>query len=444
MNGSCWYECSRGCEYRAPFTGVTYRCRGCDGLLDVAHDLDSLKKRTAGDWKTLFAERAASSEWLYTSGVWGKYEWVYPPVEKENIVSLGEGNTPLLPLARLGEQLGVPDLWIKQCGTNPTGSFKDLGMTVLVSAANQMIATGQPIRALACTSIGDAASSLAAYCAVVGIPAVVFLPRGRVSAAQLAQPVAHGALVVALDTNFDGCMKIVQHVTADGSIYLADSMNSLRIEGQKTVAIELVQQLCWSVPDWIILPSGNLGNVAALGRGFLMMQELGLIDRLPRIACALEENANPLDRSCRSGFSEYEPITAQETLASAVQIGNPVSVERAEKILCAFDGVVEQVGEGELAHVAAQAYGAGFRYYPQAGVALAALLKLRLRGEIGPSERVVVISTEQGGRRTGLTAGYHEQAFDGAQPPPANKIVRLPADTDVVAEWVVQALDQLE
>lgn len=441
MNASCWYECSRGCEYRAPFTGVIYRCHGCDGLLDVAHNLDSLKTRSAVEWKALFTERAASYEWPYASGVWSKHEWVCPLIEKENIVSLGEGNTPLLLVSRLGEQFGVADLWIKQSGTSHAGSFKDLGMSVLVSAVKQMISEGRPIRAVACASTGDTSAALAAYCAVAGIPAVVFLPRGKVSTAQLAQPIAHGALVLALDTDFDGCMEIVQHVTADGSIYLANSMNSLRIEGQKTVSIELVQQLDWSVPDWIILPSGNLGNVTALGRGFLMMQELGLIDHLPRIACAQAENTNPLYRSYQSGFARYEPIVAQQTLASAIQIGNPVSVERAVKVLCAFDGVVEQASEDELAHVAAVADRAGLYCCPQTGVALAALSKLRERGEIGSSERVVVISTAHGLKFTGFKVGYHEQTLDDVQPRLASGAVELPADSDVVSDWLVRALD---
>ena len=167
----------------------------------------------------------------------------------------------------LGSEIGVPDLWVKLCGNSHTGSFKDLGMTVLVSVVRQMIADGKPIRAVACASTGDTSAALAAYAAAAGIPAVVFLPRGKVSTAQLVQPIANGALVLALDTDFDGCMRIVQEITADQTIYLANSMNSLRIEGQKTVGIEIVQQFDWEVPDWIIIPAGNLGNVSALGKG---------------------------------------------------------------------------------------------------------------------------------------------------------------------------------
>jgi len=197
---------------------------------------------------------------------------VLPQLRPEHIVSLGEGFTPLLSAPRLAKSLGLDDLWVKQCGVSHTGSFKDLGMTVLVSAVAQMMAgrggvtppLPAPVRAVACASTGDTSAALAAYAAAAGIPAIVFLPKGKISTAQLIQPIANGARVLALDTDFDGCMKIVQEVTRDNSIYLANSMNSLRVEGQKTVGIEIVQQLGWDVPDWIVLPSGNLGNISAL------------------------------------------------------------------------------------------------------------------------------------------------------------------------------------
>jgi len=376
--------------------------------------------------------------------VWSKHEWVHPRIEIENIVSLGEGNSPLVRSTQLAKQLGISKLWIKHIGSGSTGSFQDLGMTVLVSTANQMIMAGQPIRALACASTGDTASSLAAYCTAAEIPTVVFFPVEESSAAQQAQPLARGALVVILDTDLDGCVRVAHQVAADHSIRIVNSMSSLAIQGQKTVAVELVQQLDWAVPDWIILPSGNLGNVTALGRGFLMMQELGLIDHLPRIAGAQAENASLLYRSFQSDFARYEPITAQQTLASAIQIGNPVSVERAVKILCAFDGVVEQASEDELAHIAAVADRAGLYCCPQTGVALAALSKLRERGQIGSSERVVVISTAHGLKFTGFKVGYHEQTLDNVQPRLANGAVELPADPGVVTDWIAQALNPLE
>ena len=242
----------------------------------------------------LFDERYRRNDFPYGSGVWGKKEWVVPFLDNENIVSTYEGGTNLLWAERYGKMLGVEDLWVKQCGNSHTGSFKDLGMTVLVSVVKQMIAEGQQIAAIACASTGDTSAALANYCAAAGIPAVVLLPRNKVSPAQLVQPLANGALVLSLDTDFDGCMALVQEITKERTVYLANSMNSLRIEGQKTVAIELVQQFDWEVPDWVVIPGGNLGNVSALGKGFLMMRDLGLIQKLPRIAVAQAENANPL------------------------------------------------------------------------------------------------------------------------------------------------------
>jgi threonine synthase len=440
-----WFECIRGCGRRYSIYDVVYRCEECNGLLDVEHDLGALHQRSGADWRALFDERARSVEHPYGSGVWGKKEWVCPQVDAVNVVSLGEGHTPLLPAGRLGRELGLADLWVKQCGTSHTGSFKDLGMTVLVSVVRQMMADRRPhtpaIRAVACASTGDTSAALAAYCAAASIPAIVFLPRNKVSTAQLAQPIAHGALVLALDTDFDGCMRIVQQVTADRTIYLANSMNSLRIEGQKTVAIEIAQQLGWTVPDWVVIPAGNLGNVSALGRGFLMMKELGLTDRLPRIACAQAANANPLYQSYLAGWEEYRPVPAQRTLASAIQIGAPVSYERAVKVLRSFDGVVEQATEDELADAAARADRAGLYCCPQTGVALAALSRLVERGDIRPAHRVVVISTAHGLKFTGFKVGYHEGTLTGVTACHANPPLEMPADVGAVRQAIDRTID---
>ena len=210
---------------------------------------------------------------------------------------MDEGGTNLFWAERFGRELGLEDLWVKQCGNSHTGSFKDLGMTVLVSVVKQMIANGAGVRAVACASTGDTSASLAAYAAAAGIPAVVFLPRGKVSPAQLVQPLANGALVLALDTDFDGCMAIVQRLAEEDGVYLANSMNSLRIEGQKTLAIEIVQQFDWEVPDWIVIPGGNLGNVSALGAGLRHDDGPRPDRKRPRIVVAQAEAANPLYRA---------------------------------------------------------------------------------------------------------------------------------------------------
>jgi threonine synthase len=356
------------------------------------------------------------------------------------VVSMYEGHTNCFWAERLGEAIGVPDLWVKQCGNSHTGSFKDLGMTVLVSVVKQMLEDGKPIRAVACASTGDTSAALAAYAAAADIPAVILLPRGKVSTAQLVQPIANGALVLALDTDFDGCMAIVQELTKDPTIYLANSMNSLRIEGQKTVGIEIVQQFDWEVPDWIIIPAGNLGNVSALGRGMLMMQELGLIERLPRIACAQAANANPLYLSYQTGFKEYRAVEAQSTAATAIQIGAPVSYERAVKVLKAFDGIVDQASEDELANAAARADYTGLYSCPQTGVALAVLLKMVERGEIERDDRVVVISTAHGLKFTDFKVDYHEGRLPGVEARYANPPLELDATIEAVNEAIDQAI----
>ncbi|MDZ7344615.1 MAG: threonine synthase, partial [candidate division KSB1 bacterium] len=330
---SARYHCLNNCPGAFPLDTIIYNCPQCGDLLEVRHDLEALRQKSASAWRELFDRRYRSREWPYGSGVWGKREWVNPHLADENIVSLDEGATSLLRAKRLGKWLGLENLWVKQCGNSPTGSFKDLGMTVLVSQVKQIVAGGKKIRAVVCASTGDTSASLAAYCAAAGLPAVVLLPKAKISSAQLIQPIANGALTLSLDTDFDGCMALVKELAKRPDIYLANSMNSLRLEGQKTIAIEIVQQLGWQTPEWVIVPGGNLGNVSAIGAGFLMMRELGLIDCLPRLVCAQAEKANPLYESYKSGFREFHPKPAESTAASAIQIGNPVSVKKAIAVL---------------------------------------------------------------------------------------------------------------
>ena len=263
------FRCIAGCDGEHALTEPIYRCPTCNDLLEVEHDLAALGNLPPKSWKQLFDDRYKRTTWPYGSSVWGKKEWVCPDLEDDNIVSMDEGGTNLLWAERFGNEIGPKDLWIKLCGNSHSGSFKDLGMTVLVSVVRQMISEGRTIQAIACASTGDTSAALAAYSAAAGIPAIVILPRGKVSSAQLLQPLANGATVFALDTDFDGCMAIVQRLAAEKRIYLANSMNSLRLEGQKTVAIEITQQFDWEVPDVLIIPGGNLGNVSALGAGLL-------------------------------------------------------------------------------------------------------------------------------------------------------------------------------
>jgi len=432
-----WFRCIAGCPGEYPLTKPLYRCPTCGDLLEVAHDIDALKDRSPAAWMRTFDDRYKRTQWPYGSGVWGKKEWVLPSLPDQCIVSMDEGGTNMLWADRFGRAIGVEDLWIKQCGNSHTGSFKDLGMTVLVSVVRQMLSEGTSIRAVACASTGDTSASLAAYCAAVSIPAIVILPKGKVSVAQLLQPLANGAKVLSLDTDFDGCMRIVQRLADEGLVYLANSMNSLRLEGQKTVAIEIVQQWDWTVPDVVVIPGGNLGNVSALGAGFDMMRELGLITKAPRIVVAQAARANPLYLAYKNDW-RFEPVAAQPTLASAIQIGNPVSVKKAIRTLQRYDGIVEQATEAELAEASAAADLTGMFNCPHTGVALAALTKLVARGEIRRTDRVVVISTANGLKFTDFKLRYHMGQLEGVAATHARRPIELPNDYDAVIHAIEQ------
>jgi threonine synthase len=425
------FRCVDGCPGELSIWKPVYECPRCGGLLQVSHDLDALRDRSGAEWKRLFDERYASVARPRGSGVWSKKEWVCPELGDEHLVTMNEGGTSLLAAERYGREIGVEDFWVKQCGLSHTGSFKDLGMTVLVSAVKQMMADGARVRAVACASTGDTSASLAAYAASAGIPAIVILPRGRVTPAQLVQPLANGARVLALDTDFDGCMRIVRRLAQEEGVYLANSMNSLRIEGQKTLSVEVVQQLAWEVPDVIVIPGGNLGNVSALGAGFDLMVELGLITKRPRIVVAQAAAANPLYLAYRRDW-RFEPVAARKTIASAIQIGNPVSVGKAIRTLQRYDGIVEQATEQELADAAARADRAGLFADPHTGVALAAAEKLAARGAIRRSDRVVVISTANGLKFADFKVAYHTGHLDGVRARHANVPVDLPDDYDAV------------
>jgi threonine synthase len=438
---SAEFRCVAGCPGGYALDQVVYRCPRCGDLLEVVHDLAALRTRSAAEWKQLFGERWRSVEEPWGSGVWGKHEWVAPQLDPAHVVSMLEGGTHLTRVPRFAAALGLGDVRVKQCGTSHSGSFKDLGMTVLVSTVAGMIAHGHPIRAIACASTGDTSAALAAYAAAAGIRAVVILPRGKISTAQLVQPLAAGALVLAIDTDFDGCMRLVQELADREGVYLANSMNSLRVEGQKTVAIELVQQLGWQVPDWVVIPGGNLGNVSALGAGFEMLLALGLVDRRPRICVAQAAHASPLYASYRAGWADLVPVKAQPTLASAIQIGNPVSFGKAVRALRAFDGTVEIATEAELADASALADLDGLFTCPHTGVALAALTKLAARGEVTRDQRVVVISTASGLKFADFKVGYHEARLAGVPAPRHRNLpVELPERYDAVREALERGL----
>ncbi len=441
MGYNAWFQCiNEECRETYSLDEIVYRCRSCGNLLEVTHDMEALKDRTSEEWKKLFDGRYRSTEWPFGSGVWGKKEWILPCIDDENIVSLYEGGTNMFWAKIFGQEIGVDDLWIKLCGNSHTGSFKDLGMTVLVSHVNDMMKRGIDINAVACASTGDTSAALAAYCAWAGIKAVILLPRNKVSTAQLIQPVSNNALVLSLDTDFDGCMKIVQKVCTEHGLYLANSMNSLRVEGQKTVSMEIVQQFDWDVPDKVIIPGGNLGNVAALGKGFQQMYDLGLITKLPQIILAQAQNANPLYLAYKNNW-EFEPVKAKKTLASAIQIGDPVSFKKAVKVLKQFDGIVEQASEDELANAAERGDRTGMYNCPHTGVALAVLIKMVDQGVIKKSDRTVVVSTAHGLKFSEFKVKYHTSQLEDVDCRYANTPFELPADAEAVRETIFNNLD---
>lgn len=430
-----WFRCiDPACARTYPIDQIIWRCESCGGLLEVEHDREAWRANVPdGGWRALFERRWRRNPRPYGSGVWGKHEWVLPEVDAANVVSFYEGGSDLWHADRYGRAIGVEDVWVKQCGESHTGSFKDLGMTVLVSMVAELRARGKDIPAMICASTGDTSAALASYGAAAGIPTVVMLPKGKVSTAQLVQPLANGALVLSLDTDFDGCMRLVQEVTSERNLYLANSMNSLRVEGQKTVAYEIIQQLDWQVPDWVIMPGGNLGNVSALGKGFLDLEAVGLLPRRPRIVCAQTAHADPLAVSYRKGWAPLEPQTARRTLANAIQIGNPVSFDKAVRILREFDGIAVSVPEQRLADASARADRAGGYTCPHTGVALGALEQLRADGTIKAGDRVVVVATAHGLKFTEFKVGYHDGSLDEVKAEHGNRPVEIPAD--LAAVW---------
>lgn len=407
------------------------------GLLDVSHDMEALAHYDAQHWKKLFDGRIGTTKWPFGSGVWSKKEWVLPQISDEDIVSMFEGNSNLFWAERFGRELGLSDLWVKQCGNSHTGSFKDLGMTVLVSQVNRLRKIKpDAVQAVGCASTGDTSAALSAYCAAAGIPSIVFLPADKISLAQLVQPIANGALVLSIDTDFDGCMRLIKEVTAASPIYLANSMNSLRLEGQKTAAIEILQQFDWQVPDWVIIPGGNLGNIYAFYKGFKMCKDLGLVDKLPRLVCAQAQNANPLYLAYTKGWDNFAPVKAKTTFASAIQIGDPVSIDRAVLALKETNGIVEQASEEELMDAAARADLTGMFNCPHTGVALSALIKLREKGVISPSDRTVVVSTAHGLKFAQSKVAYHSKAIEGMAAKYANPPVQVKEDLGAVMDAI--------
>ncbi len=417
------------CGRAYPVEEIRYTC-DCGTLLEYVHDFSQFD-RDGQAWRALFDSRLSLLDLPYCSGVWRFKELVIPFLPEDQIVSMYEGNTPLYPAtAPLREHFGVQRLFFKHSGMCPTLSFKDYGMTVLVSVANWL-----DVKGIACASTGDTSAAMAAYAAQLsskGLKSMVLLPKGKISFEQLSQPISSGAVTIELDTDFDGCMRIIQELTEKHPIYLANSKNSSRIEGQKAIAFEIVQQLHWEAPDWIVVPMGNAGNLSAIGKGLWEMKELGIIERLPRLAAIQSESANPMYLSYLTGFEQFEPVVPKPSVASAIWIGDPVSRDKAIRELRRSDGVVEEVSEEELLDAKAKVDASGIYVCPQGGVAAAGLRKLREKSIIGAKETVVVVITAHGGKFSRAAVDYHSD--------PKSRYGNQPIHLGASLEAVEQAL----
>lgn len=376
-----WLECV-GCRRHYPLLEIRYDCESCGGLLSV--------ERTEG-WAqnlstSLFDARLGSRAEIDRSGVW-RFREAIMSIHPEEVVTHPEGSTNLYQREALSRWGEVDALWFKHEGENPTGSFKDRGMTVATTQARRLGAS-----AVACASTGNTSASLAAYAAQAGMRAIVFVPSGKISTGKLAQTLAYGALCLQVRGDFDTAMTLVGEACRKLNIYLLNSINPFRIEGQKTIGWELLQDLNWDPPDWIVLPAGNLGNTSALGKALREAREGGWISRVPRMASIQAKGANPFYQSFAENWRTRHRVRA-ETVASAIRIGDPVSYEKAKAAIAYTNGIVDQVTDDELLSAKKAIDEAGIGCEPASACSLAGVKKLRAAGVIQKSERVVCILT---------------------------------------------------
>ncbi|MBP5587075.1 MAG: threonine synthase [Lentisphaeria bacterium] len=403
---------------------LRYKC-DCGGILDVKRDLSKINGE---ELRKLWDSRWGLKRGVESSGVW-RYRELILSVPDEMIVTRQEGNTRLYPAGAAGKWAGLSDLWFKHEGENPTGSFKDRGMTCGASAARRLGA-----KSVACASTGNTSASMASYAAVAGMRAVIFIPEGKIAYGKLAQALAYNGRTLQIQGNFDDAMALVQDVCRELNIYLLNSINPYRIEGQKAICIETLQQLDWQVPDWFVIPGGNLGNNSALGKALMELHELGIISKVPHIAVIQAEGANPLYTMWKN-HTEFKPVKNPETIATAIKIGNPVSWPKSMRAVTWSNGVVEQVTEQEIMDAKAKLDAAGIGAEPASCCSLAGAKKLRDSGVIGPDEKVVGILTGNILKDPDAVVGYHQDTLMdhyGIRGTFANKPVVIPATLDAV------------
>jgi threonine synthase len=383
-------------------------------------------RRAAALTSDAFRSESAS---LDASGVWRYRELVLPDADASDVVTHPEGNTPLLRRASVERWCGLDTLVLKHEGANPTGSFKDRGMTVAVTQARRVRAS-----AVACASTGNTAASLAAYAAQAGLPALVLVPSGQVSLGKLAQSLAYGARTLLVGGDFDDCMRLARESAEQLGVYLANSINPYRIAGQKTIVIELLQQLGWRAPDWIVLPAGNLGNTSAFGAALLNAVDLGLIEKMPRIAAVQASGAAPFAASYREDFRERHTVRA-ETVATAIRIGDPASYTRAVRVIRETNGVVLAVDDAAILDAKAVVDASGVGCEPASAASVAGVRELVRRGEISRGDSVVAVLTGHILKDPGILLQYHRET----EPPPAH--ANRPLEIDATLSAVARVLE---
>jgi len=439
-----------GCGAEQNSAAQDFRCSSCGELLEIFYPvwqsgdgLDSAPFNPV-DLKAAWLERRVSQRSIDQSGVW-RFRDLLPRLRSwEDVITLREGNTPLYSLPGCARSAGVETLFAKHQGMNPTGSFKDTGMTLASTFARQ-----NGFRWVACASTGNTSASMAAYAARGGLLSLVLIPEGKISWGKLSQSLDYGALTCQLRTDFDGCVRVLSEVVKRMPVYLLNSVNPYRIEGQKTAALELMEQMGWEVPDHVIVPGGNLGNCSAVGKAFLEAQQLGLITKLPKISVVQAEGANPFFRSVREfGGKKLVPMQA-DTMATAIQIGNPASWKKALKVLEATGGAVEQVSEVEIATAKAEIGADGIGCEPASAVTLAGLKKFVQAGFVKKEETVVLVLTGHVLKDPEFTLKFHRgELFAGTSHEEDTAELqsqqRAPIVLDATVDAVLKALEQAE
>ncbi|HDH40792.1 MAG TPA: threonine synthase [Candidatus Altiarchaeales archaeon] len=415
-------ECGRSVK-----EGTTNRCE-CGGLLDVILDLDSLRERVS---RELFNSRLGSRRFPYRSGVWRFRELINPLIPDKDIVSRPEGNTNLYRHEKVEQYTGIKNLFLKHEGENPTGSFKDRGMTSGISEAKRL-----RMKVVACASTGNTASSLASYASLAGMKSVVFIPEGMIAFGKLSQAMAYGARVLQIKGNFDDAMSLVQESSRELKMYLLNSINPWRIEGQKSIIFELIQQFDWDPPDWVIVPAGNLGNTSAFGKALHELAELELIDKIPRIASIQASGADPFYKTWKENLPRLEAVENPETIATAIKIGNPVSWKKALRTIKLTNGLVEEVTDQEIMDSKAVVDGSGIGCEPASAASVAGAKKLRESGVIDKNERVACIITGNILKDPDATINYHLSKLKKISPRFANKPTVIEPTTEAVRKEI--------